>query len=85
MANRSTQKSIREVGRFIAVDENGIAHTVVERVKVVKRIGLGGYFDDAARGNSHYYSMTTGDTLYPLKDGWFEGRHGKPRLQRPSP
>ena len=81
MANPSIQKSVREVGRFIAVDEDGIPHTVVERVEVVTRLGIGGHFDEASRGGSHFYSMTTGDTLYPLADGMVEGRSGKPRLR----
>lgn len=81
MPKRKHVKSFREVARFIAIDQGGVQHTVVERVETRTRITFAITYGNASLGASTYYSMTTGDKLSRQPDGTFEGYQGSLKLK----
>lgn len=74
------RRSFREVGRFMAVDQDGKPHVLVERVSTRNDVGAGGKVIDSEHGASHFYSATSGDAVVRACDGSFVGSNGDHRL-----
>ena len=74
------RKSFREVDRFMATDQDGRAHVVVERVAMLNDVGAGGKVIDSQLGASSFYSATTGDAVVRMPDGSFAGTSRTRRL-----
>ena len=70
------RKSYREVNRFEAIDQDGIQHTVVERLAILHEVGASGRIFNSQKGSSPFYSATTGETIIRRDDGSFEDLEG---------
>lgn len=71
------RRSFREVGRFMAIDQYGNPHILVERVFTLNDVGAGGKVIDSEHGASHFYSATSGDAVTRNADGSFVANNGK--------
>lgn len=85
MPRRNVVKSLREIDRFLAVDEEGRVHTVAERREVATPVLYGIRAGQRPTGVSSFYSATSGDRLELMTDGSLEGRRGALRLRRVEP
>lgn len=82
MTGRPGVKSFREISRFVAEDERGVLHTVVERSAVVTPVTFSASYHSVARGANVYHSTTSGDVLSRISENVFTGRSGALRLTR---
>lgn len=73
--------SLRESGRFKAMDEAGILHTVIERVAIETQVNFSIRYSNVNTGLKSYYSSTSGDKLLRLSETVFEGKDGQLRLR----
>lgn len=74
------KRSFREIGRFLAKDQNGIQHTLVQRMERLQSIGVTGLVVEAEHGISCFYSATSGDVVLRQADGSFVTENGKLKL-----
>ena len=75
------RRSFREVRRFVAVDQDGMQHTVVQRIETLQGVGLTNLVVETEHGVSCFYSATSGDAVTLQEDGAFATSNGKLRLQ----
>lgn len=71
------KRSFRETGRFLVVDQHGVPHTVVQRIKTLHGVGATGLVIEAEQGISCFYSATSGDAVMLQADGSFITENGK--------
>jgi hypothetical protein len=74
------KRSFRKIGRFLARDQNGTQHTLVQRIERLQSIGVTGLVVEVEHGISCFYSATSGDVVLRQVDGSFVTENGKLKL-----